>query len=143
MSSTETDADRRAEPGSIGGLVGDIGADLSRLVRDEIDLAKAEVREEAAKAGKAGAAYATAGFAAYLTALLATLLAILALDTVLPLIAAAGIVTGVWALIALIGFLLGRKRMRGFSPLPRQTVATLKEDARWLRHPTSLDTTSN
>lgn len=147
MSTTESAADaaRRTEPesASIGGLVGEIGADVSRLVRDEIDLAKAEVREETAKAGKAAAAFATAGFAGYMTALLLTVTAVLALDLVLNPIAAAGIVTGVWALIAVAGFLLGRRRIRGFSPLPRQTVETLKEDARWLRHPTSLDRTSN
>lgn len=140
----DTAVAERPETGraSVGELVGDISADFSRLMRDEVALAKAELREEAARAGKAGTFYAIAGFAGYMTVVLLSLTAVFALGTVLSLAWAALIVTGVWAVIALIGFLVGRKRMRGFSPMPQQTVETLKEDARWLRHPTRLDATS-
>lgn len=126
---------------SVGELVGDISADFTRLMRDEVALAKAELREEAAQVGKAGSLYAIAGFAGYMTAVLLTLTAVFALGNVMNLAWAALIVTGVWAVIAAVGFLLGRKRMRGFSPVPQQTVETLKEDARWLRHPTGSDRT--
>lgn len=135
----ERSANKRA---SVGELIGDISADFSRLMRDEVALAKAELREEAAQVGKAGSLYAIGAFAGYMTAVLLTLTAVFALGNVMNLAWAALIVTGVWAIIAAIGFIMGRKRMRGFSPVPKQTVETLKEDARWLRHPTRLDRTS-
>lgn len=139
---TEAAANNGGKRASVGELVGDISADFSRLLRDEVSLAKAELREEAAKAGKAGASFAVAGFAGYMTAVVLTLAAVFALGNVMNLAWAALIVTGVWALIALIGFLLGRRRIRDFSPMPQQTVETLREDVRWLRHPTGSDETS-
>ncbi|MGH8878830.1 MAG: phage holin family protein, partial [Stackebrandtia sp.] len=60
-----------------------------------------------------------------------------ALDHVMDVVWAALIVTGVWAVIGVVTFMLGRMRMRNFSAVPRRTVETLREDAKWLRHPTS------
>ena len=48
---------------SVGDLVGSITKDLSTLMRQELDLAKAEVKQEAIKSGKAAGMYGMAGFA--------------------------------------------------------------------------------
>lgn len=122
--------------GSIGQLIGEISDDLSRLFRQEVALAKAEVREEAAKAGKAGALLGAAGFAGYLTVLLLSLAVVFALGNVMDLGWAALIVAVVWAVAGVVLYQAGRARLRTVSPVPNRTVETLKEDARWMKNPT-------
>ncbi|GAA4903812.1 putative superfamily III holin-X [Stackebrandtia albiflava] len=128
---------------SIGRLIGDISDDVSQLFRQEVELAKAEVREEAGKAGKAAGMLGTAGFAGYMVAILLTGAVVLALSYVMPAIWAVLIVAVLWGVVGLIAYLSGRKRLRDVSPVPRQTVETLKEDARWFRNPTGSGATSS
>ena len=58
---------------SVGDLVGSITKDLSTLMRQELDLAKAEVKQEAIKSGKAAGMYGAAGFAGYMVLLFASI----------------------------------------------------------------------
>jgi len=122
--------------GSIGQLIGEISDDLTRLFRQEVALAKAEVREEATKAGKAGALLGAAGFAGYLTVVLLSLAVVFALGNVMDLGWAALIVAVVWAIAGIVLYQAGRARLRTVSPVPNRTVETLKEDARWMKNPT-------
>jgi hypothetical protein len=119
---------------SLGQLVGEIGEDLSKLMRQELVLAKAEIREEATKAGKAGGMLGGAGLAGYTAALFGTLAAVFGLSHVMDPGWAALIVTVIWAVIGAVLFVTGRSRLRQVSPKPEQTVETLKEDARWARN---------
>ncbi|WP_182902770.1 phage holin family protein [Microbispora sp. H10830] len=121
-----------AEP-SLGKLVGEIGEDLSMLFRQEVELAKAEIRQEAAKAGKAAGMLGGAGFAGYMVALLVTLAVVFGLGNVMDLAWAALIVAAVWAVIGGVLFARGKERMREVNPTPEQTIETLKEDVRWAR----------
>lgn len=122
---------------SIGELLSAVTADAQKLLRQEIELAKAEVREEATKAGKAAGMYGGAGFAGYMTALFASLALVFALANVMDWGWAALIVTALWAVAALVLYSMGRSRMKQVHPKPERTVQTLKEDAAWARHPTS------
>src|SRR5205085_9892175 len=61
---------------SLGELIGNITEDMSLLMRKEIALAKAELREEAVKAGKGAGMFGGAGFAAYLTVVLLSFAAV-------------------------------------------------------------------
>lgn len=124
-----------SEP-SIGQLIGDVTGDLSRLFRQEVELAKAEMRAEATKAGKAGGLLAGAGVAGLLAALLLSLAVVALLDQVMPWGWAALIVGALWAAAGAVLYSRGRQQMREVSPVPRQTVETLKEDAQWARNPT-------
>ncbi|QKW48652.1 phage holin family protein [Streptomyces buecherae] len=126
---------RPAKNRSVGELVSDVTSDVQQLFRQEVELAKAEVREEATKAGKAAGMFGGAGFAGYMVAVLLSLTAVFALANVMDLAWAALIVTGVWAVIGAVLFLRGRAQMRTVSPKPERTMETLKEDARWARHP--------
>jgi putative superfamily III holin-X len=67
---SEQDVRDEADPDpsqrSFGDLMADIAGDLSTLLRQEVELAKAEVRQEALKAGKAGGMFGAAGVAAHL-----------------------------------------------------------------------------
>lgn len=124
---------------SLGSLLSQVTSDLSQLMRKEIELAKAEAKEEARKAGKAAGMFGGAGFAGYMVALFATVAVMAALAVVMPWAVAALIVTLLWGVVALALFTRGRKEMRevqATSTLPR-TKQTLKEDAEWARHPTS------
>ncbi|MFF5718961.1 phage holin family protein [Streptomyces buecherae] len=126
---------RPAKNRSVGELMSDVTSDVQQLFRQEVELAKAEVREEATKAGKAAGMFGGAGFAGYMVAVLLSLTAVFALANVMDLAWAALIVTGIWAVIGAVLFLRARAQMRTVSPKPERTMETLKEDARWARHP--------
>jgi len=70
---------------SIGSLISDIAADVTKLLRQEVELAKAEFRQEAAKAKKSGGMLAGAGLAGYMVALFLTLAAMFGLGALIPL----------------------------------------------------------
>jgi predicted butyrate kinase (DUF1464 family) len=126
----------RKQDSSVPELLSEVTSDVQTLFRQEIELAKAEIREEATKAGKAAGMFGGAGFAGYMVAVFLSLAAMFALANVMDTGWAALLVTGVWAAIGGVLFALGRSRMRSVSPKPEQTVQTLKEDAQWARHPT-------
>lgn len=120
----------------MGELLSTVTSDVQHLLHQEVELAKAEIREEATKAGKAAGMFGGAGFAGYMVAVLLTLAAMFGLANVMDLAWAALIVTALWAVIGLVLYRRGRTQMRTVSPKPEQTMETLKEDMRWARHPT-------
>jgi hypothetical protein len=123
----------RSRDESIGQLIGDVAGDVSKLFRQEVALAKAELKEEAAKAGKAGGMLAGAGFAGYMLAVLLSFAAVFGLGEVMPLGWAAVLIAIVWAVVGGVLYTVGRNRMKEVDPVPRQTVETLREDAQWVR----------
>jgi len=120
----------------IGELIGDITNDLSRLFRQEVELAKAEMKVEAKKAGKASGMLVGAGLAGLMVIILLSFALVYALDAVMPQGWAAVIVAVLWAIVGAVLFSMGRKQLKTVDPVPQQTVETLKEDAQWLRNPT-------
>jgi len=122
---------------SIGEIIGEITDDLSHLMRQELELAKAELKEEAAKAGKGAALYGGAGFAGYLTIVLLSFAAVFGIGSAIGLGWGALIIAGAWAVIGALLFMRARMQMREVDPKPRRTMETLKEDAEWAKHPTS------
>ena len=121
---------------SVGELLSQVASDVQTLFRQEVELAKTEVKQEAAKAGKAAGMYGGAGFAGYMVLLFLSLAAVLGLANVMDGGWAALIVTAVWAVVAAVLYARGRARMRTVSPTPEQTVETMKENTQWARHPT-------
>ncbi|MDQ0797982.1 phage holin family protein [Streptomyces sp. B1I3] len=132
MSTTQSTVEDR----SVGELLSVVTSDVQVLFRQEVELAKAEIREEATKAAKAAGMFGGAGFAGYMVALFLSLAAVFGLANVMDAGWAALIVTAVWAAVAGVLFVMGRARMRRVSPQPERTMETLKEDAQWARHPT-------
>ena len=112
---------------SVGELVGSITNDLSTLMRQELDLAKAEVKQEAVKSGKAAGWYGTAGFAGYMVLLFASIAGWWGLANLMDEAWAALIVTGVWAVIGAVAYSAGRRQARQIHPTPERTVETMKE----------------
>ncbi|MFE2537274.1 phage holin family protein [Streptomyces sp. NPDC059371] len=125
-----------APDASVGQLLSQVTSDLQTLFRQEVELAKAEIQEEAAKAGKAAGLYGGAGFAGYMVLLFLSLAGVLGLSNVMDGGWAALIVTAVWAVVAAVLYQRGRTQMRTVSPKPEQTVETMKENREWARHPT-------
>jgi hypothetical protein len=112
---------------SVGELVGHIAQDLSTLMRQELDLAKAEVKQEITKTGKAAGMLGAAGFAGYMVVLFASIAAWWGLANVMDQGWAALIVTGIWAVIGAVAFALGRRQLQEVNPKPEQTIETVKE----------------
>jgi hypothetical protein len=122
---------------SLGELMSEIAADVSTLMRQEVELAKAEIKQEAVKAGKGAGMLGGAAYAGHLVLLFGSLALALAIGSQIGYGWGAFIVTVVWAIVAAVLAARGRAQMRRVHPKPERTVQTLKEDAQWARHPTS------
>ncbi|ADB50499.1 phage holin family protein [Conexibacter woesei] len=125
--------DRRDE--SIGELVRELAAETNTLVRQEIELAKAELSEKVKLAGKGAGMFGAAGVLALLAlgALTACVIALLAtaLDHVWL---AALIVALVYGAIAGLLAMRGRDEVKEAAPpVPEQTIETVKEDVEWAK----------
>jgi hypothetical protein len=129
----ETSPKDAREDQSLGTLLGEVARDISELLRKELELAKVELRDEAAKASKAGAKIGAAGLMGYLALFLASFAAAWGLAEVIPAGWAFLVVAVVYAVVAAVLFINGRKQLREVSPTPRQTKETLKEDVSWVR----------
>jgi hypothetical protein len=112
---------------SVGELVGHVAKDLSTLMRQELDLAKAEVKQEITKTGKAAGMLGGAGFAGYMVLLFASIAAWWGLANLMDQGWAALVVTGIWAVIGAVLFAVGRGQLKQVNPKPEQTVETVKE----------------
>jgi len=112
---------------SVGELIGEVTNDLSTLMRQEMTLAKAEMKEEAAKTGKAAGMFGGAGFAGYLLVMFLSIAAWWGLGNAIGRAWSALVVALVWGLVAAVLFVTGRKKMREVHPRPERTMSTLKE----------------
>ena len=122
-----------ADGRSVGDIVGDIARDLSTLVKQELDLAKTEVKLEATKAGKGAGLLGGAGVSGHMALLFVSLTLMFLLDMWMPLVLAALIVTAVWAGIAAALAAKGRKELKTVDPKLETTQRTLKEDVQWAK----------
>jgi len=122
MSSQQTD-----EP--LGAVVHRLSEQLPELVRSELRLAQAELTEKGKRAGTGLGLFGAAGVVALygVAGLLAT--AVILLDLVLPLWAAALIVTAVLLVVAAVAALLGRKQVaQATPPVPERAIAGARLD---------------
>jgi hypothetical protein len=126
-----------ATEASFGEAMRDVGSDLSLLLRQEVALAKAELKQEAVQAAKSAGLLGAAGYAGLMAVLMGSFAAAFALGSVWGLGWGALAITGLWGLVAVVLLVSGRSALRGVSPKPELTVESLKEDARWARHPIS------
>lgn len=112
---------------SVGEMIGHVAQDLSLLMRQELELAKAEIKQEVSKTGKAAGMLGGAGFAGYMVLLFASIALWWGLSNVMDQGWAALIVTGIWAVIGAVLFVIGRNRLKQVNPKPERTVETVKE----------------
>ncbi|MCU1339606.1 MAG: hypothetical protein JWO19_5187 [Bryobacterales bacterium] len=119
---------------SITGVLQDIVARVQEIIRSEIRLAKAELKEETVQAGKATAVLASGALLGIYALGLLLLACVYALALALPAWIAALIVAVVVAAIA--GVLLNRglNTMRRVHAAPEKTIRTIKENVQWAKH---------
>lgn len=114
----------RDEHHSVGELVGQATEQLSRLVRQEVALAKEELAAKGRRAGRGGGLLGAAGAFAYAGLLALAGTAVAALSLTLSVWAAALIVTGVLFAIAAVLAATGRAQLRRAAPpRPRRPSA--------------------
>lgn len=114
---------------SVGELVGQATEQISRLARQEVALAKEELAEKGRRAGRGGGMLGAAGAFAYAGLLALAGTAVAALDLVLPLWAAALIVTAVLFAVAGLLALAGRGQLRRATPpKPERTLGSVRAD---------------
>jgi len=122
------------EERSLGDLFAELARETSTLIRQEIQLAKAEATESATSAGRAialllaGGAVVYAGFLALLAAIILGLW-----DAGLEAWQAALLVGVVVAAIGIFLVMRARDTLQTTVLVPRKTVATLKEDQEWMK----------
>jgi uncharacterized membrane protein affecting hemolysin expression len=135
VTSYESPTERQTIPDqrSMGDIVGDIAKDVSNLVRQEMDLAKTEMKQEATKAGKGAGMLGGAGVAGHMALLFLTLTLVFLLDNWMPIELAALILTAVWGIIAAVLAARGRNELKQVDPKLETTQRTLKEDVQWAK----------
>jgi hypothetical protein len=110
---------------SVGDLIGNVTRDLSTLMRQELALAQAEVKQEVSKTAKGAAAMSGAGVAGYFVLLFLSIALWAALSSVMDAGWAGLIVAVLWAVIGGVLFAIGRSKLREVHPKPERTVDTL------------------
>ncbi|MGW2616863.1 phage holin family protein [Streptomyces sp. NPDC001500] len=113
----------------MGELVQRASQQLTELVRSELRLAQAEMKEKGKRYGKGGGLFGGAGVVGFLTLQALVVTAIAALAVPLPVWAAALIVTAVLGVIAAVMAMSGKKQMdHATPPAPEQTIENVKAD---------------
>src|SRR5436190_9494031 len=111
---------------SIGEALGDVTADLSLLVQQELALAKAEVRQTVNRAGQAVGMFAGAAVAAFLFVVFLSIALWVAISNRTGPGWGAVIVAVIWLIAGVVLYLVARAQMKKVSGLP-QTTETVRQ----------------
>jgi len=130
-------ADGDISTDGLGELLSRLGDDVGDLFAAELRLAVVEVREDAKQAARTSAFFVGAGVLAFVTIVLLAFAAAWGLDEVMP--------TGIAFLIVAVVFggltaalaMVGREQLRRTDLVPKQTIASIKEDIQWAKQQAS------
>lgn len=126
--------DEQLRDASFGELAKSLSSDMSTLVRQEMELVRAEMRQKARHAGPGIGMVGVAGAFALAALGAFTAFLILVLDNWMPNWAAALVVTALWAAVAGFLFYRGKERVQEATPpVPEQAVESVKEDVEWAK----------
>lgn len=117
---------RPTDTRSVGDLLSEVAEDLSTLMRQEVELAKAEVRLSAKRAGKGAGMLAGAGLSVWMVLLFASIAAWWGIGDSTGHGWSALIVAVIWLVIAAVLGLTGRREITAVSGAP-QTAQTVRE----------------
>jgi hypothetical protein len=121
---------------SLGELVATATKDLSLLVSQEVALAKAELKKEVAHAGKGAGMLGGAGFLGLFALIFLSIALAYAISWFgIGLGWGFFIVGMLYLVVAAVLALLGKKQLSKVGP-PEKTIATVKDDVAWAKHPT-------
>ncbi|WP_028048252.1 phage holin family protein [Cellulomonas sp. URHD0024] len=112
---------------SVGDLLGDVTRDISTLIRQEVELAKAEITQSAKQAAKGGSMFAGAAVAGHFVLLFLSIAVWWALgDAMDSWPWSAVIVAVVWGIVAAVLAARGRAESKRVGGLPRTTDSVKK-----------------
>ena len=118
----------------LGELLKQLSEETTRLVHQELELAKAELAQKGKQAGLGAGLFGAAGAIGLLAAAALTACFILALAAVMPAWLAALIVAVGYGAVAAFLAVRGRDRVKqAVPPVPEQTIETVKEDMEWAK----------
>ncbi|WP_210505929.1 phage holin family protein [Naasia sp. SYSU D00057] len=122
-----TPSERRAASTSFGELFGQVTKDMSTLIRQEVELAKAELKQSASRAGAGAGLLGGAGYAGLMAVFFLSCALWWGLADLIESVGwAAVIVAVIWAIIAAILYVIGRKRLKEVQGLPRTADSVKK-----------------
>jgi putative superfamily III holin-X len=131
---TRNDTGNELRERPIGEVAKELTSDLSLLLRQEIELAKAEMAEKGRTAAPGLGMFGGAGIVALCAAGALTAFLVLVFSLFLPEWAAALIVGAVLAAVAYVLVRQGKERVaEAGKPVPEQTIETVKEDVEWAK----------
>jgi hypothetical protein len=112
---------------SVGALIGEVTKDLSTLMRQELELAKVEMKAEAKKAGQGAGMFGAAGLAGYMVLMFLSIALWWALSHLVGHSWSALIVAILWGIVGAVAFVMGKKKFQQVNPKPERTVETLQQ----------------
>ncbi|MFC5929789.1 phage holin family protein [Cryobacterium melibiosiphilum] len=119
-------SEQKAADTSLGDLLGEVSRDLSTLMRQELELAKAELTQSATRAGKGAGFLGAAGYAGLMAVLFLSIALWWGLGYLVGNGWSAVIVAVLWAAIGGILYARGRREMKAVRGVPR-TAESLKK----------------
>ena len=122
----EPSPEDKAASTSLGELINELSKDFSTLMRQEVDLAKAELRQSATRAAKGAGLYGGAGVAGYFALLFLSIALWWGLGYLVGNAWSAVIVAAIWGIIAAIMYLVGRRELGAVKGMP-QTAETVEK----------------
>jgi phage-related minor tail protein len=112
---------------SVGELLGEISGDISTLMRQEVELAKTEIKDSVSKAGKGAGMLGGAAVAGHMVLLFLSVALWWALGTTSLGLGWSGLIVAViWAIIAGVLAVVGRSQLKAVNGVPR-TAETAKK----------------
>ena len=117
---------------SISGLVSRLGDDVTALFRQEVELAKVEMKQEGIRAARAAAMLGAAAIVGLVTLSLLAWTTAWGLAELLPIWASFLVTTVVFGAIAGALAMVGKKRLDEVDLAPRRTIETLQQDKQML-----------
>ena len=119
---------------SVGGLLRGIVTDVRTLIREEIELARVEIREQAGRARAAAISFGIAAVALACGGFLLLVAAATAIADLLnwPVWSGFLIVAALLSIVGMVTLASGRKQLLKIHAVPEETVSTLKENSQWI-----------
>src|SRR5688500_1520541 len=126
----------KEEP-SLGDLFSNLTAETAALVRQEAALAQVELTRKATEVGKAVGYLVVGGAVGYAALLVLLAAVVMILANVVPMWASALIVAVIVGAVAFFLISSALTALRKVELTPRETVESIKEDAKWLKNQVS------
>jgi hypothetical protein len=121
-----TPSEQQAATTSFGDLIAEVSRDISTLMRQEVELAKAELKQTAKQTGKGAGLFGGAGVAGFFALLFLSIALWWALGYLMGNAWSAVIVAVVWGIVAAVLYFTGKKEFDEVEGMP-QTVDTVKQ----------------